>query len=337
MKNGTSREALTSVREKMFWKTKHTTVVRKVFAIIAVMMGLSLYSGNAQAVLPPMNLGETSFNDGVAFPGLLIEDAIAYYYANQMNDSQGDKKAGTNKLITVSNNFHVAYITKYKLLGGYYGIEALLPLADVDLTVNTPGGPVQDRERGFGDLTISPLILQWNDHKLFGMPYFHRFVVDITLPTGAYDQNHMVNAGSNLVTVEPYYAFTIMPIDKMEFSARLHYQWNSENDKSSNPAFSKVQPGQVFHANYAASYEVLDINHLGKLRFGLNGYALQQLTDEKHNGASVSDTKERVFGIGPGIQLSNKGTSIYINGYFETGAENRAEGAKIQFRISQGF
>ena len=127
----------------------------------------------------------------------------------------------------MSATTHLAYISKLRLLDGFYGAEILLPLADVDL--DTSFGP-KDRERGVGDLIVSPLILQWTDHKLFGMPYFHRFVFSVTLPTGKYDRNRPVNIGSNMVSINPYYAFTIMPADKLELSARLHYLWNSEND-----------------------------------------------------------------------------------------------------------
>jgi len=313
-----------------------TTKLCKAFKNVAVLLavvGVSLcadYAKAADIALPPMNLGDTSFQDGIAFPGLLVEEMIGYYHANQMNDANGSKISGSNKLTTVSANTHVAYISKFKLLDAFYGVEFLLPLADVDL--DTSFGPNQ-RNRGVGDLTISPLVLQWTDHKLFGMPYFHRFVLDITLPTGAYDSKSAVNAGSNMVSINPYYAFTIMPMEKLEVSARLHYLWNSENDSPFVALnASNVQPGQAFHANYAASYEVLK-----GLRFGLNGYVLQQLTDDKIDGKSQDNSQERVFGIGPGLEYSTNGMMIYLNSYLETGAENRPEGTKFMFRLSKAF
>jgi len=167
------------------------------------------------------------------------------------------------------------------------------------------------------------------------MPYFHRFVFDMTLPNGSYDRNRPVNVGSNLVSVNPYYAFTILPTEKLELSARLHYLWNSENDKPFVGAGAgTVQPGQAFHANYAASYEVVK-----GVRFGVNGYVLQQLTEDKVDGHSQANSEERVFGIGPGIKLDSRssGVSLYVNSYFETGAENRPEGTKVVFRLSKTF
>lgn len=315
-------------------KTSFRKAARNVLAVVAG-MGLLACAGLAQAAdipLPPVNLGDTSFEDGIAFPGWLVEETIGYYHAGRFNDHQGDKVPGPNRLTTVSATTHVAYLSKLQLLGGFYGAEILLPLADVDL--DTSFGP-KDREWGVGDLIVSPFILQWTDHKLFGVPYFHRFVFSVSLPTGKYDRNRPVNIGSNMVSINPYYAFTIMPTDKLELSARLHYLWNSENDDpSAGSGAGDVQPGQAFHANYAVSYEVIK-----GVRLGINGYALQQLTKDKIDGRSQANSEERVFGIGPGIKLDSRtsGVSLYVNSYFETGAENRPEGTKVVFRLSKTF
>lgn len=318
--------------QMLYRKDKQGLFCRKSMAIL-VWIGLTFAAGHVLAAdipLPPVNLGDTSFEDGIAFPGWLVEETIGYYHAGQLNDHQGDKIPGSNKLTSVSATTHVAYISHLRLLDGFYGAEILLPLADVDL--DTSFGP-KDREQGVGDLIVSPFILQWTDHKLFGMPYFHRFVFSITLPTGKYDRNRPVNIGSNVVSINPYYAFTIMPTDKLELSARLHYLWNSENDDPFvGLGAGTVQPGQAFHANYAASYELVK-----GVRLGINGYALQQLTEDKIDGRSQANSEERVFGIGPGIKWSGNGLSLYLNSYFETGAENRPEGTKVVFRLSKVF
>jgi hypothetical protein len=303
---------------------------RKTFAIV-LGMGLLFGAGRGAAAdlpLPPVNLGDTSFEDGVAFPGWLAEETVGYFHAGQLNDAQGGKIPGSNSLTTVSATTHLAYLTNLRLLGAFYGAELLLPLADVDL--ETSFGP-NDRERGVGDLIVSPLILQWTEQKLFGVPYFHRFVLSVTLPTGAYDPKRPVNAGSHLFSVNPSYAFTIMPAAKVEVSARLHYLWSSQNrDPFVGLGAGTVQPGQAVHANYAASYEVAD-----GVRLGVNGYVLQQLTADEIDGVGQTSSKERVLGIGPGIKLGSHGMALYLNGYYEMGVENRPNGAKVVLRLSK--
>jgi hypothetical protein len=301
----------------------------------AFLFGLSLALSSAvvgatDVPLPPVNLGSTSFQDGIAFPGWLVEETIEYNHAGQINNHLGDKIPGTNTFSAMSATTHVAYISNTRVLGGFYGAEILLPVADVDLA--TSFGP-NSRNRGVGDLIVSPLILQWTDHKLFGVPYFHRFVVSVVVPTGSYRQDQPVNAGNNLVSLNPYYAFTVMPTEKVEFSARIHYLWNSENTKPFvGSGADSVQPGQAYHANFAASYEVSK-----GVRVGINGYYLNQLTEDKVNGQSQTNSKERVLGIGPGMELSGHGLSFYLNGYFESEARNRPEGYKVVFRLSKVF
>ena len=106
-----------------------------------------------------------------------------------------------------------------------------------------------------------------------------------------------------------------------QFTASL-YLWNSTN---TNPfvglGLKNVQPGQAFHANYAASYQVIK-----GIRIGFNGYWLQQLTDHQIDGKGVPKSKERTVGLGPGIQFAGSGLWFRVNSYLETGyATARAE------------
>ena len=332
MKNAGWKATINKAEVAFHRKKRRYTVTRKLLAAV-VGLALSLCAGFAAAdnvQLPPVNLGVSSFQDGIAFPGGLAEEYIGYYHAGQFNDHQGDKIPGSNKLTTLSATAAIAYLSNVRLLGGFVGAQIVLPLVYID--INTSFGP-KDRERGVGDMIFCPFILQWKEHKLFGLPYFQRFLFGVTLPTGDYDRNRAVNAGSHIFSINPYYSFTIVPTDKLELSARLYYRWNSENDEPFvGIGADDIQPGQAFHFNYATSYEVVK-----NVRAGINGYFLQQITEDKVDGHSQSDSKERIFAIGPGIKFKGKGMSLTINCYFETGAENRPEGTRVNFRISEVF
>ena len=303
--------------------------IQAIFLVAAAVLVFTNASA-ADLALPPVNLGETSFQDGIAFPGWLVEETFVYYDANSFTDSKGKDIPGSNRLTAMSAVTHVAWISSFRLLGGFYGAEVLLPLVDLD--VDTDFGP-NGRERGMGDLIVGPLFIQWSDSKLFGMPYFHRFNLDFVLPTGEYRQNSPVNVGSNIYTFNPYYAFTLIPTERLEVSARWHYLWCSENsDPFVGLGADNTQPGQAFHANFAASYEMLK-----GLRLGLNGYYLQQLTDDQIDGDDQAASKERVLGIGPGLKYTYERLSLYLNTYYETAAENRPEGLRGILRLSMVF
>jgi hypothetical protein len=124
-----------------------------------------------------------------------------------------------------------------------------------------------------------------------------------------------------------------MPTERLELSARLHYLWCSENrDPFVGLNADDTQPGQAAHANFAASYEIFK-----NLRLGLNGYYLQQLTDDRLDGTDQARSKERVLGIGSGLKYTYERISFYLNTYHETAAENRPEGFRGIFRISMVF
>jgi len=284
----------------------------------------------ADVPLPPVNLGETSFEDGIAFPGLLVEETFIYYHANSFTDSNGRDIPGSNRITAKTATTHVGWTSNFRLLGGLYGAEVLLPLADLD--VNTDFGP-NGRERGVGDLVVGPIFIEWNDSTLFGRPFFHRLNLDFSLPTGEYRKNSSVNVGSNIYTFNPYYAFTLVPTDRLEVSARLYYLWCSENHAPFvGLGAGDAQPGQAVHANFASSYEILK-----DLRIGISGYVLQQITDDRLDGDDQANSKERVFGIGPGLKYTYERMSLYLNTYYETAAENRPEGLRGILKLSMVF
>jgi hypothetical protein len=162
--------------------------------------------------------------------------------------------------------------------------------------------------------------------------FVHRFVFDVTVPTGTYSDTRPVNIGNHFVVVNPYYALTYER-KKIEFSARLHYLWNSTNgDPFVAFGIKSMQPGQAFHVNYATSYELFK-----NVRLGFNGYWLQQVTDHRINNVDVPYSRERTVGLGPGLQLGGHDIWFRLNGYMETDVRNRPSGAKVTFRISKAL
>lgn len=283
----------------------------------------------AQVSLPQVNLGLTNFQDGIAFPGWLIEETPGYYHATEWKDSQGRQFAGSNKADVFSSLTHVAYVSKYHLLGGYAAFEFLLPVAHVNL--NTTFGP-NYRTGGAADVILGPVAIEWTGTKLHGRPFFQRALLDVTVPTGQYSDKQPVNVGNHLVSINPYYAFTYFASNRLEISARLHYLWNSKNnDPFVGFQVKSIQPGQAFHQNFAASYGLRR-----NVRVGLNGYALEQITDHRFNGLPLPNSRERTFAVGPGLLVQpGKTVFLYFNAYFEAGVQNRPQGTAFVFRFAK--
>ena len=305
-----------------------TSMSRPFFLILAVVLP---FTAAAQVSLPPVNLGLTSFEDALAGPGWLLEEIPNYYQAGEFKDAQGKEMPGVNELNSTSSLSHIAFISNKQILGGFYAVEALVAVANVHMDMSS--GPHYGTS-GIGDSIFAPFGLQWTKTKLAGKPYLQRVMLDVIVPTGKYSDLRPVNIGSNIVSFNPYYCFTWMPSDKLEISARLHYLWNSENDKPYvGFGLNSVQPGQALHQNFAVSYKAAKA-----VRIGMNGYELEQITDNQINGASQPGSLERVIAAGPGMELHpTKSFWIYLDSYFEAAVRNRPQGTLYVVRLSKTF
>ena len=279
-----------------------------------------------QVQLPTVNLGDTNFEDGFGAPGWLLEEFPSGYTAGELKDSKGQTVPGSNRVTTYSTTSHIVFASRERFLRGWIAGEVLLPLVDVDVQL---ANGTESRVRGFADLTVGAG-LQWAPKKIGSGVFVNRAMIDVGVPTGKYSASRPVNLGNHFVVVDPYYAFTYER-KKVEMSARVHYLWNStNNDPLIGFGIQNMQPGQAFHMNYATSYELFK-----NVRFGFNGYWLQQLTDHEIDGVAIPNSKERTVGLGPGIQLGGQGIWFRVNSYIETDVRNRPSGVKVTLRLSK--
>jgi hypothetical protein len=84
---------------------------------------------------PPVDLGQTSFLDGEAGRGGLLEIIGNGYVASQFANASGGPVAGTNRQWSGTVIFHVAYVSDVPVAGGFLGAETLLPVSVLHLQV----------------------------------------------------------------------------------------------------------------------------------------------------------------------------------------------------------
>ncbi len=298
-------------------------------------------AGNAQAYdLPAVNLGFTSFLDGgpPSGPGLYLTQYLQYYHSGSFNDRNGDKLPlpDPDLDVWVSLTQLVYQSNREILLGGKWGLDLIVPIVGFDLGYAFPGPFPQDNGAGLGDILIGPF-LQWDPIMGPRGPLFmHRIELQMILPTGKYDSDRELNPGSNFFSFNPYWAGTFFITPRWTVSGRFHYLWNAENGDPNRGyvGADDTQAGQAFHFNYATEYEVIP----QRLRLGINGYYLKQITDTQMDGHDVPDSKEQVFAVGPGALFHiTKDTHLFFNIYFEMAAENRTEGNRFNLRLVHHF
>jgi len=285
-----------------------------------------------------INLGATSFNDGFGAPGSWVyEQYFQIYEYNGFNDSNG-KAIGR----PVFNNPHVqafvslnqvVYVSPFQLFGGKLGVTGLLPLVDVSDHFSQPN-LVNLKANGFGlgDLTWGPF-LQMPPTISDGRPVFtERFEFDVISPIGTYNKHADINQSAGFWSINPYWALTVLPVPKLELTARLHYLYNFENsDPASSaplPEGSSYQAGQSVWSNFDASYTVAP-----GLDLAINGYYFQQITQDKTDGVTQSDSETTNFSIGPGLFYAvNPSNLLFANAYLPVVEKNTTSGFHLVFR-----
>jgi hypothetical protein len=272
---------------------------------------------------PAVNLGETSFLDGIGGPGVVIEEIGDGAHEGTVVDGSGNPISGAGAVNSISELTHIAWLIRKRILGGWYGTEVVAAAAHVNAGSAGQSG-------GWGALTVSPPILQWSERKIGSAPIDQRVVFDFDLP---YTRSSAVNISANAFTVHPYYAVTAFPNKRIETSWRVHYLWNSTND---SPPFAtgaqSTQAGQAVHFNATAAY------NFGKhLWIGPNAYYLRQITDGRVNDVPLRNSPEQVGAIGPGMVWNSGKWCFYANAYHEFGVKNRPEGDKLVLRVEKIF
>jgi len=308
-----------------FFIRAHVTKLLCVVMLIGV-RSVSLPGQSRHISEPAVNLGDTSFLDGLAGPGFVVEQIGDAAHDGRITDSAGDAVPGAGAVNSVSGLTHIAWLSPKQFLGAWYGVEVVLSAAHVNAGSQGEAG-------GLGATTVGPLILQWPEHRFLGMAIDQRVVADFDLPTGRYSRTSNVSIGANAFTVHPYYAITVFPAKRLETSWRVHYLWNpTNNNPPVDSGAESTQAGQAIHFNATLAY-----NLWKGLWIGSNGYYLKQITDGKIDAAALHNSPEQVGALGPGMVWNTGSWFFYANGYQEFAAQNRATGHKLVLRIEKTF
>lgn len=309
----------------------HSLAIKAVFTVVLAPTVAHAAPAPVQGPAPPqptVALGTTAFMDADGGPGTLVQIMTSGSTADRVYDASGDRVPVDFRQRAEGAIFHVAYISKIKVLGGYLGGEVLQPIAHVNL--RAPG--LRESTTGIGDTTVG-MVLQYPRLTLLGRPLSVRLDLDVAAPTGSYERADNVNVGNKLWQVSPYVAWTWRVSERWELSNRINYNWSSVGHRPPLATQLKSwQPGDQLAVNLSASYAVAE-----NWRVGIGGYTLQQLSDSKADGVRLANTRQSVFAAGPSIRWGRGKTALIASAYKEFGAENRSEGYQGVVRIMRVY
>jgi len=203
------------------------------------------------------------------------------------------------------------WITKHKLLGGYYGADIIVPFAYQDLDVSI----FRESRLGFADIFVEPITLSWHLKQLdfsFGYGFW--------APTGDFSMTDPVSPGKGFWTHMLTGGITIFPDREKTWSisALNRYEFNREIIDAG------ITPGQFWTLEWGLAKTMRKTMDLG-----LAGYFQAQTTSADLGGSSpLPGEKEHVAAIGPEITfpIPKLGFSTSIRYMKEIGASLRPEG-----------
>jgi hypothetical protein len=333
MKPGGARPNVASVfndnnaRQAMGWAASFLRAGAAATAALCGAMSASAVESGA----PITPFGVFDFGAGMLPPPSDIGTVglrTAFYRAHDLRDNAGDRSPVGLKLKVDSVGLAYVKMTNVEIAGGTYGFMAVLPYLDmkIDLAIPTPFGPLPlaGKNGAQGDIQVAPVVIKWTPSP----GWFVNASLHLQLPTGSYDKNRLINAGTNHWTASPTVAFTHITPGGFEVSSNIQLNINGRNKDTD------YRSGTEYQHEFALG------QHAGAWTFGVGGYYYQQLNDDKAAGQSVPNARARVVALGPAVNFFELGSGwpvVWAHAYKEFGAKNRSQGSQVALRAAWTF
>jgi hypothetical protein len=247
-------------------------------------------------------------------PGIYLRDYNVAYFARRANDAKGNEIPGLNPDVFVYANVpRVLWITEQQVLGGFLGVDALLPVQYTDVNL------AHDRTFGLGDFFAEGTWSRHLDRFDLSLGY------GIWAPTGDSGVGttraglgywtHMFTAGATwYVDADKKWAVSLLN----------RYEISSERDDTS------MTPGQAYTLEWGLSRALCKTVEVGPV-----GYYQQQVTSD--SGANTP--RNRVAAAGPEITAfcSKLGVNTSLRYLYEFMAENRFQGHTVALTFTKRF
>lgn len=255
-------------------------------------------------------------------PGIYLRDYNVFYYSDRLNNSQGQKILDSSALV-YANVPRLIWITDAQVLGGFIGVDGLVPLKYTDLDIKAgPNQLIKDSTFGLGDVFVEGT---WSKHiKQFDFSLGY----GIWAPTGDSSPGLTTRAGQGFWTHMLTAGVTWYPDPekKWAISALNRYEFNHEKQDTD------ITPGQAYTLEWGISRTISPT-----VEAGLAGYYQQQVTTD--SGSFASGERDRVAGAGPEVTVFYPKYALgwSLRYAYEFMAESRLQGHTAALTITKKF
>lgn len=251
-------------------------------------------------------------------PGFYVRDYNVGYYATRANDSAGHKVTPPNfEVGNYANVPRFIWITDTKFLGGFVGVDALLPVAYQSVRAGGYNGDTFGIGDFFAEATLSWHLKQFDLSAGAGVWMPTGDSAPGTTRIGSGYWTPMLTAGATwYVDADKTWAV----------SALNRYEFNTEQRDI------HVTPGQAYTLEWGIS------KTLGKVwDVGVVGYYQQQVTGDSNEKGGDAGAHDRVVAIGPEISVAFPKQMFFVSLRYlnEIIAENRAQGHTFTLTLTK--
>jgi hypothetical protein len=266
------------------------------------------------------------------------------YQIDNVKDGKGDNLFGDFSGRVTGIGFRPVYVWKTSILGAKPVSYVVIPIVNRHFsagTINIPGGPtipfsavnLGDRSQnntGISDISVGQ-VLSW--HMQHGISTFVGF--EAGLPTGDYNKNRFFNiASTNYFTFAPNVGVTWRSSHNDHASLKVQYSFTTQNRQDAPGSLApgldlaKYKSGDFLTVEYAAG-----VGLTKRLGLDVAGFAMVQTVDDKQNSVRLSDSKSRLFAIGPQLRYNVGPGAVAFKVEHEFGGRNSPQGNRIFFQF----
>jgi len=251
-------------------------------------------------------------------PGFYLRDYNVFYTADRINMPDGDKAGVNFNAAVYANVIRGIWVTDWKVLGGNFVMDALVPLEYTKIKVNG----FTDQDFGFGDICLEPAVISWH-----GQQWDAAFGYALWMPTGDSQVGsadpgkgfwgHMITAGGT-VYFDKDKTWALSLLNRYEINQR-------ETD-------THITPGNEWTLEWGLSKKLNPVVNVGVV-----GY--YQLQTTKDCGDNASSERDQVLAFGPEISLVSPDLGLFtsLRYNFEVMAKDRPQGQTIVLTFTKAF
>jgi anthranilate 1,2-dioxygenase (deaminating, decarboxylating) large subunit len=300
-----------------------------IFLFIRAVFILPLLGVFTLSATPKLNLGLTSFLDGGPLrpePGWYWSEIFNFYRADSLYDGRGNCIPDAPFIDATSIVTTAIYQGKREIWGAHPGVSAGFSLYPQSTASANPYG-ITSSGGGFGDFGVSAF-LQFKPIMHHGRGLLvQRLEWAATFPTGKFCVADVLNPGSGVYQINPYWAATLFIKPRIATSWRINYNWSSKNPNNG------IQFGDIIYLNWTIEW-----SPFANLWVGMNSYALKELKNSRRNGIELPNTRQQIFAAGPGfLYVPQKGVNLFFNLYVESHVRARTAGTFWVARLLYQF